>query len=1027
MCSLKADAIALRQHQDFDKLDSSVKLLIQNIAEGETQVNDLLRGQHTAILAAQEKGLLRAASEINDHTTNALRDHTSSITGHVISNTGRLDTTLGQLSTDNSAMHATTLQAVAEMDGRLVLAEEVAMLDSRIERLVKSLKYPSMNERRNRIQDPQGNTFRWIFPTDDNQESDSGNESDWPPYCNSEIFDDETESDDSDALPDSTSTHSVRQKGAQRFREWLGEPNSDDLFWISGKPGSGKSTLMKFLASHRTTLDTLKLCQPPEITSRPTVISHFIWSAGHPIEAQIKGLLCSLAFQLLENDKLFGQAVLERFPATRSKDSHSDWSEKDIKKIFISSLERPPSQVCIFIDGLDEIDPSDGQIPLLDFVEELRKIPRVKLCVSSRPEPILQDCLVQYPSFRMSDMTFWDIRKFASTSLENSFRGASDQDRHELIYEICGTADGVFLWVALAINNLKRGIAKGDGIKDLHERLRALPKDLVDLFCHMWRRLGDDEPIYRKEAARIFNAFLASLRASDDVHIYLDSSSLVNILLATDAKLTSRIIEMGPMSTVSKQELHSHLQEMGRLVETRCAGLLEIDPDELAVNFVHRSAKEFLMNHEEGKQLLYYDNSTLDAQKLAMVNAMIARYCLSSPFNDAAPLGTNHHSGAAAHLILAGLIISLWRKDYLPHHILRNLASNFDNLIPSTRFEDYTHQAIEIRCIHLDFFGCLAHQGGTPSTKLLLDFLENYGTLTGAYVSYLLISSEATRRIPAWARTMERFQDADPSFQSFPCVCDFSLGHDTEERFLLKPASVMPYTPVLALLSRIFWMQNYSIVQEMPIDTFAQWFRNLAILLRDHSADRALSYPVVLSFKGESMPSDDALVHCELLRTLHQHRADILLSSLWVETDVRSVLDLLWRWFSFAAAGWGFRVPDLPTWQDLRLGPTSHFHVSSIIYRPPFKPWEEETKFWMTQEQDTLLRVEDWLKEPLPVQLGRPIYRLSHHGFNEIVREVQQDQWRTTFEAVEQELIDRDVIWRYNDPRGRPPKRYTDL
>jgi len=32
-----------------------------------------------------------------------------------------------------------------------------------------------------------------------------------------------------------------------------------------------------------------------------TVLSHFIWSAGHPIEATIKGMLCSLFHQLISN------------------------------------------------------------------------------------------------------------------------------------------------------------------------------------------------------------------------------------------------------------------------------------------------------------------------------------------------------------------------------------------------------------------------------------------------------------------------------------------------------------------------------------------------------------------------------------------------------------------------------------------------------------------------------------------------------------------------------------------------------
>ena len=40
------------------------------------------------------------------------------------------------------------------------------------------------------------------------------------------------------------------------FVDWLKQ--EDGLYWVSGKPGSGKSTLMKFLSAHDTTLKHLE-------------------------------------------------------------------------------------------------------------------------------------------------------------------------------------------------------------------------------------------------------------------------------------------------------------------------------------------------------------------------------------------------------------------------------------------------------------------------------------------------------------------------------------------------------------------------------------------------------------------------------------------------------------------------------------------------------------------------------------------------------------------------------------------------
>jgi type II secretory ATPase GspE/PulE/Tfp pilus assembly ATPase PilB-like protein len=72
------------------------------------------------------------------------------------------------------------------------------------------------------------------------------------------------------------------------FRSWLQSPGS--LFWVSGKPGCGKSTLMKY---------TLKILQAqPEILSLcdPTIISFFFYQQGQQQEKSFTGLLHSLVY-----------------------------------------------------------------------------------------------------------------------------------------------------------------------------------------------------------------------------------------------------------------------------------------------------------------------------------------------------------------------------------------------------------------------------------------------------------------------------------------------------------------------------------------------------------------------------------------------------------------------------------------------------------------------------------------------------------------------------------------------------------
>ena len=86
---------------------------------------------------------------------------------------------------------------------------------------------------------------------------------------------------------------------------------------------------------------------------------------------------------------------------------------------FLLQISIRPS--CLFIDGLDEVDPSDGQLWLIDLLRDLQSIPRLKLCVSSRPEPLLQQYLKQFPMFEIQDLTYADIWLFASHTLRSLF------------------------------------------------------------------------------------------------------------------------------------------------------------------------------------------------------------------------------------------------------------------------------------------------------------------------------------------------------------------------------------------------------------------------------------------------------------------------------------------------------------------------------------------------------------------------------------------------------------------------------
>jgi hypothetical protein len=62
----------------------------------------------------------------------------------------------------------------------------------------------------------------------------------------------------------------------------------------------------------------------------------------------------------------------------------------------------------------------------------------------------------------------------------------------------------VFLWVALELASLNKGLRSGDNISHLRRRLDSLPADLEQQYGHMMKSI---DPLDEAEASKIFQIF----------------------------------------------------------------------------------------------------------------------------------------------------------------------------------------------------------------------------------------------------------------------------------------------------------------------------------------------------------------------------------------------------------------------------------------------------------------------------------------------------------------------------------------
>lgn len=211
------------------------------------------------------------------------------------------------------------------------------------------------------------------------------------------------------------------------FLTWLRA--GDKTFHVPGNPGSGKSTLMKFVSQHERNMEELKAW-----ATKKTLIFcvFYFWNPGSPAQRNLAGLYRSVLFQALSQCPELTEQVfpvqfrrLKNFNGDKMVERIQGFDEVHIKEAFKLLLSRAVPdkyRLCFFIDGLDEYEGN--------FIkhEELAKMLQswvtsgaIKLCVSSRPYPefIRTFSLPEHRQIQLHKLNEPNIRAYCLNRLGN--------------------------------------------------------------------------------------------------------------------------------------------------------------------------------------------------------------------------------------------------------------------------------------------------------------------------------------------------------------------------------------------------------------------------------------------------------------------------------------------------------------------------------------------------------------------------------------------------------------------------------
>ncbi|KAF9070666.1 hypothetical protein BDP27DRAFT_1323229 [Rhodocollybia butyracea] len=415
------------------------------------------------------------------------------------------------------------------------------------------------------------------------------------------------------------------------FRRWLNSDDQGGLYWINGKAGSGKSTLMRFIYDHPTTTEQLRVWAG----AKPLAMAgFFFWTSGSPEQRSQTGLVRYLLFQLLQQHReliptVFAELWKSCWNATTKERIQMSlaWSLAQLMeslKLLLRHASRK-TRICLFIDGLDEFDGDHKEIIQLfrDIVNS-----DTKVCLSSRPWLVFEASFDSIPSLRLQDLTFNDMARYVNDNLRKDARIRrilKKEPSVELVSELAKRADGVFLWVTLVTGILVKQFEAGDTVSHLSRRLRILPTDLDDLFRYMLFDARDASEI--KDMSQVFQLIRAREVVSDFTRNDNSASLTIYALALADEESLKLALKV-PIQRVSDEELLELCQQTKDRLSGCCAGLLEVHEkhdsnnnirfvgeDDQAdsslvacgkVNYIHRTVRDFIMSPGVWNDLLQY-------------------------------------------------------------------------------------------------------------------------------------------------------------------------------------------------------------------------------------------------------------------------------------------------------------------------------------------------------------------------------------------------------------------------------------
>ncbi|CAE6478346.1 unnamed protein product [Rhizoctonia solani] len=234
------------------------------------------------------------------------------------------------------------------------------------------------------------------------------------------------------AIHDSSFSRTVNRRGCTRgtreqvletLRNWVQNPHSAKLFWMSGMLGTGKTTI------------AYSLCE--WLKDEKQLGASFFCSRGSDTCRDLNGIVPTIAYQLARYSPAF------RWSLSHALEDDPDAPIRNVSAQFNKLIVEPvarvrtalPEGVTVVIDALDECD--NHGLELLELLLKHAIDLPIKFFITVRPEPVIYKTMMTVARPMdldgiTSPMVEDDVYKYLAEALGNMLRPPTDDQLRQL-------------------------------------------------------------------------------------------------------------------------------------------------------------------------------------------------------------------------------------------------------------------------------------------------------------------------------------------------------------------------------------------------------------------------------------------------------------------------------------------------------------------------------------------------------------------------------------------------------------------